>query len=299
MATTRRRDIHGLGTDPGDGTLYAATHFGVFRIPEQGTPTRIADRSQDTMGFTVVSPRQFLGSGHPEQRENKPNPLGLIASTDAGETWRDVALSGKADFHALEVAHGRIYGYDGSSGRLMVSRDKSTWDNRAVMPMADFAVDPENPDALVATHGERVRRQPGGGRRLAVVAGTPPVVFVSWPAPKALWGITSAALVRCQRTPALVPMPIFVRGPSRGMTGFVNVPPSRIEAARAMHSPLPRRPTVASVSRTADPRRCAGRPRRSVERGRLPWLHRTSGCRQVRTRRGSSSEGGARALWRR
>jgi hypothetical protein len=187
--------VHGLGTDPGDGTLYAATHFGVFRIPEQGTPSRIADRFQDTMGFTVVGPKHFLGSGHPDQRENRLNPLGLIESTDAGETWRDVSLSGKVDFHALEVAHGRVYGYDGSSGRLMVSQDKTTWDNRVVLPMADFAVSPQNPDVLVATTERGLAATQDGGRRFAVVAGTPPLVFVSWPSPQALYGIAISGAV--------------------------------------------------------------------------------------------------------
>jgi len=187
--------VHDLGTDPGDGTLYAATHYGVFRIPEQGTPTRIADRFQDTMGFTVVGPKHFLGSGHPDQRENRPNPLGLIESTDAGESWRDVSLSGEVDFHALEVAHGRVYGYDGSSGRLMVSQDKTTWDSRAVLPMADLAVSPQNPDVLVVTTERGLAASQDGGRRFAVVGGTPPVVFVSWPEPQALWGITVSGAV--------------------------------------------------------------------------------------------------------
>ncbi|MEX2658296.1 MAG: hypothetical protein WD232_01265, partial [Acidimicrobiales bacterium] len=28
--------VHGLGVNPGDGDLYAATHHGVFRIPDDG-----------------------------------------------------------------------------------------------------------------------------------------------------------------------------------------------------------------------------------------------------------------------
>src|SRR5690606_34808611 len=54
--------VHGLGVDPGDGTLYVASHFGGFRVGEDGTPERVADRWQDTMGFAVVGPGHFLGS---------------------------------------------------------------------------------------------------------------------------------------------------------------------------------------------------------------------------------------------
>jgi len=187
--------VHGLGVDPADGTLYAATHFGVFRIPEQGEPTRIANRFQDTMGFTVVGPKHFLGSGHPDTRENKPPHLGLIESTDAGETWRGMSLSGKADFHALEAAHGRAYGYDSQSGRLMVSDDKKTWYNRAVLPMADLAVSPDSPDGLVATTERGLAASWDGGRTFAVIDGTPPLVFVSWPAMKALYGIAVSGAV--------------------------------------------------------------------------------------------------------
>lgn len=36
--------VHRLGVDPADGVLYAATHFGLWRIPEEGEATRVADR---------------------------------------------------------------------------------------------------------------------------------------------------------------------------------------------------------------------------------------------------------------
>jgi hypothetical protein len=57
--------IHGLGVDPGDGTLYAATHFGVFRVGDDGSLARVADRWQDTMAFTVIGPGHFSGQWAP------------------------------------------------------------------------------------------------------------------------------------------------------------------------------------------------------------------------------------------
>ena len=83
--------VHGLGVDPGDGALYAATHSGLFRLPEQGQAERIANRSQDTMGFSVVGPGRFIGSGHPDPLEDRVRPplLGLIVSTltGGGNSW--------------------------------------------------------------------------------------------------------------------------------------------------------------------------------------------------------------------
>ncbi|MGI8693580.1 MAG: hypothetical protein ACR2JK_11900 [Geodermatophilaceae bacterium] len=52
--------VHGLGVDPEDGVLYVGTHYGLFRMPEQGEATRVADRVQDFMGFTVVGPSHYL-----------------------------------------------------------------------------------------------------------------------------------------------------------------------------------------------------------------------------------------------
>lgn len=45
--------VHGLGVDPADGTLYVASHFGVFRVADGGTPERVADRWQDTPNWVV------------------------------------------------------------------------------------------------------------------------------------------------------------------------------------------------------------------------------------------------------
>jgi hypothetical protein len=60
--------VHGLGINPKDGALFAATHTGLF-VVGAGTDTRVTERLQDTMGFTVVGPDHFLGSGHPDFRD--------------------------------------------------------------------------------------------------------------------------------------------------------------------------------------------------------------------------------------
>src|SRR5687768_15629237 len=58
--------VHGLGINPKDGALFVATHTGLFRAGAgESRASRVADRFQDTMGFTVVGPDRFLGSGHP------------------------------------------------------------------------------------------------------------------------------------------------------------------------------------------------------------------------------------------
>ena len=182
--------VHGLGVDPGDGTLYAATHTGLFRVPEQGRAERVANRAQDTMGFTVVGPDRFLGSGHPDVREDDVRPplLGLIGSGDAGVTWTRLSLHGEADFHALVAAHGQVYGYDATSGTFMVTRDKQEWDRRSQLPMLGFAVDPADADTVIATTRRGPAVSSDGGRTWAPLTGAPPLAVLSWPAGAALFG---------------------------------------------------------------------------------------------------------------
>lgn len=190
--------VHGLGVDPGDGVLYAATHSGLFRVPEQGKAARVANRAQDTMGFSIVGPGKFIGSGHPDFREDDVRPplLGLIESDDRGETWDRISLHGKADFHALHAAHGNVYGYDSTSQTFMVSQNRRDWDRRSRLPMADFAVDPTDPDTLLATTQDGVVRSSDGGRKWTPVVGAPTLVVLTWAAQGQLYGVTPDGTVQ-------------------------------------------------------------------------------------------------------
>ena len=189
--------VHGLGTDPADDSLYAATHFGVFDLGEAGAGPveRVADRWQDTMAFTVVGPNHFLASGHPDQREDLPVHLGLVETTDAAHTWEPVSLLGRADFHALEAAGGLVYGYDSLSGRLMVTDNRRQWRTLAEVPAADLAVDPGDPAGVLASTAEGViayRVEGGPGRS---VDGAPPLMLLDWPTEDLLVGVTGEGAV--------------------------------------------------------------------------------------------------------
>ena len=146
--------IHGLGINPANGALYIATHSGLFRSdPGKAGPVRVGVGSQDTMGFTVAGPNRFYGSGHPAPEEPGFPNLGLIESRDGGESWRTISLAGEADFHALRYAHGRIYGYNGLSGELMISHNGGRSWNRYEVPASvlDLAVDPRDPSRVLVS----------------------------------------------------------------------------------------------------------------------------------------------------
>lgn len=186
-ADAKSGHVHGIDVDPGDGALYVATHHGLYRVPESGDAVRVGDSGRDMMGFTVAGPSHFLSSGHPGPGESDPGSLGLIESTDRGETWAALSLSGEVDFHTLHAVGGTVYGWDSGSQQLMVSTDRRTWENRATLELFDFAVDPSNPQQLLATTNKGLARSTDGGRTFT--AGGPQVAFLSWPTVGNLWAV--------------------------------------------------------------------------------------------------------------
>ena len=182
--------VHGLGIDPEDGSLYIATHFGTFRLVDGGDPERMGDSFQDTMGFTVAGPGRFLGSGHPDvagMRAGQPGLLGLIESTDGGASWTSLSLAGEADFHGLAFAHGRVYGWNSSSGQFMVSDDLEAWQARATIDLYSFAVDPEMAAHIIGTSPDGLVQSIDDGATWTPLAG-PQAVIVAWDAASGLWG---------------------------------------------------------------------------------------------------------------
>lgn len=195
--------VHGLGVDPADRSLFVATHYGLFRLPEgEGDAERVGDSYQDTMGFTVAGPRRFLGSGHPDLaglQAGLPGLLGLIESDDAGASWHSLSLQGEVDFHALAAAHGRVYGWDSTSGRFMVSADERTWESRSTLTMSGFAVDPEDADHVIAIAEQGAVESRDGGRTWQPTE-SPALVVLGWRGDGALYGADAAGTVHVRST---------------------------------------------------------------------------------------------------
>jgi photosystem II stability/assembly factor-like uncharacterized protein len=157
--------IHGLGVR-GD-TLYIATHTGLWVAPDGQTKARrFGESRQDIMGFSVVAGDRFIGSGHPDPSQSLPPNLGLIESRDGGKTWKNVSLLGDADFHVLESAGRRVYGFDGTQGRLMVSDDGGRGWAQRTPPAAMFglAIDPRGSDSIVVATEKGLFTSPNAGR---------------------------------------------------------------------------------------------------------------------------------------
>jgi hypothetical protein len=184
--------VHGLAVDPADGQLLAGTHFGAFRVAENGELAQFGP-VQDFMGFSVAGPGHYLASGHPGADDGGPGNLGLIESTDGGKTWDTVSLEGEADFHVLKFRHDRVYGSSG--GQLMVSEDKKTWDTRASIPIADLAISPEDPDTLIVTTQQGLGISTDGGRRFQELEGAPGLQLLTWTENGTLVGVDPNGVV--------------------------------------------------------------------------------------------------------
>ena len=113
--------VHGAVVD-GD-SLLIGTHDGVHRVdPVTGTAIRVGESRDDLMAFTGDPSTLLLASGHPGPGSDLPNPLGLVTSTDGGDSWTPVSLTGQVDFHSLAVQGDEVVGWD-TRGPLQWSTD--------------------------------------------------------------------------------------------------------------------------------------------------------------------------------
>lgn len=193
--------VHGLGVNPKDGSLYIATHTGLFRAPPgEAKASRFGESEQDVMGFSVLGPDRFLGSGHPAPLQGGPSNLGLIRSDDAGRSWDSVSLLGESDFHVLRAKDPMVYGFDASNSRFMVSHDGGReWRERDTPgPMLDLAIDPSEPARVVASTEQGLVMSTDQGRSWRAL-GEGPLGLLTWPEPAALYFLDGSGQVARSR----------------------------------------------------------------------------------------------------
>ncbi|MCW2580581.1 MAG: hypothetical protein JWR82_2182 [Blastococcus sp.] len=168
--------VHAVAVDPGDGTLLLATHEGLITVGDDGRPAAVGPVI-DLMGFTVAGPDHYVASGHPGLRTDLPNPVGLIESTDGGETWAPLSRAGESDFHALTaLPGGGALGYDGTLRR---SADGHAWEQLAI-PAEPHTLAAAPDGQVLATTGTGLLRSPDAGTTWAPVPGAPLLQTVAW-----------------------------------------------------------------------------------------------------------------------
>ena len=146
--------IHGIAFDPtAPGSVFLATHYGLFKAGPDGMAEAISENQDDYMGFSPhpTDPAVLFASGHPAEGGN----VGVIVSRDGGVTWTQIAtgVGGPVDFHGMSVSRAdpqTLYGlYDG----IQVSRDGGvTWSIAGAGPdkAIDLAASPKRAEVVYA-----------------------------------------------------------------------------------------------------------------------------------------------------
>jgi photosystem II stability/assembly factor-like uncharacterized protein len=178
--------VHAVAIDPADGRVLLATHEGLFRYDDAGS-TRVGPVI-DLMGFTVAGPGHFYASGHPGPGVDLPQPVGLIESTDGGQSWSPVSRQGQSDFHALTASSAGVIGFDGAA--LLATSDGRRW-RELHPPVAPYAL-AAAPDGavLLATAASGPVRSTDAGATWAPVEGAPLLQVVDWAEGQTVAGVT-------------------------------------------------------------------------------------------------------------
>ncbi|MGJ9406414.1 F510_1955 family glycosylhydrolase [Nesterenkonia aurantiaca] len=157
-STASLSHIHAIVRDPVDSSVVLlAAHEGLFRLSDQ-QPIAVGPEI-DLMGFTVTPDGRYLASGHPGPGVDLPEPLGLIESTDRGESWNVISRGGESDFHALASTSDRVLGFD---GELRLSEDGQTWTTLPIGSMpASVAIAEASGTMLAATEDGVLRSEDG------------------------------------------------------------------------------------------------------------------------------------------
>ncbi|CAM3679861.1 F510_1955 family glycosylhydrolase [Smaragdicoccus niigatensis] len=177
--------IHALTINT-DGELLAGTHEGLFAINATGRSSHVGRSNDDLMGLAGISGTKTLyASGHPGSANPGADPLGLIVSTDGGQTWAPKSREGQSDFHALGAAGTLVLGFDGTN--ILVSDDSgATWTTGAKLDVTSLAV--FEPSIFAAT-GDGVKVSSDNGKTFDAIEGAPKMRLLSAATDGSVWGV--------------------------------------------------------------------------------------------------------------
>jgi len=142
--------VHSVATDGEE--FFLASHHGLYVW--SGDSWQLRGEEFDIMGLAIDG-GVFYASGHPGPTQEFPDPLGILVSTDEGQTWAPEVLTGEVDFHLLEAVGASFVGVAANYGAAVASRDAGqTWSTLNPPPLTSLAVNPMNSnDVLVAAEG--------------------------------------------------------------------------------------------------------------------------------------------------
>jgi photosystem II stability/assembly factor-like uncharacterized protein len=164
-----------------DGTrLLLGTHDGLWQQATGQEPTQLSSDAFDVMGL-AKSGNSLLASGHPPEGSSGPADLGLIASTDGGQSWSEVSLGGEVDFHRLVTSGEVVTGISAGDDSLIRSSDGGqTWTDLGKTTLFDVAIDPKNPQRLLGTSNGGPMLSTDGGATFTSLMSAPLLALLAW-----------------------------------------------------------------------------------------------------------------------
>lgn len=101
--TVQLTHVHGLSFSSDGSQLFVPAHDGlvIYEDNQWHIPNLPV---HDYMGYSGTD-AGFYSSGHPGPGSNLINPLGLVRSTDGGESIQTLAFSGETDFHLMSAGY--------------------------------------------------------------------------------------------------------------------------------------------------------------------------------------------------
>ncbi|WEG15327.1 YCF48-related protein [Alkalihalophilus pseudofirmus] len=119
--------LHGLEYAHHEDAFYVATHHGLIKHADgEWIDVNKEAEKHDFMGLAILDENTMLSSGHPSHSSNLEDPLGVMKSTDQGETWEPIALYPEVDFHLLHANKGdsnQVYAIDAYNSHFYHSED--------------------------------------------------------------------------------------------------------------------------------------------------------------------------------
>ncbi|WP_026543749.1 F510_1955 family glycosylhydrolase [Arthrobacter sp. 35/47] len=186
--------VHGLSFEESSQRVLLASHEGLFDVTDE--PIEKISPTLDLMGFAASSPDLYYASGHPGPGSDLPNPLGLVQSTDGGETWQELSRQGESDFHTMTVSSEGIIGFDGT---LRFTRDGEEWTEvEAPFQPANLSAYAGSPTVLATTE-EGVQRSTDGGLTWELPADSPVLLLTTFADEETVVGVSPDGVIYTSR----------------------------------------------------------------------------------------------------
>ena len=168
--------VHSVATD--GESFFLASHHGLYFWAEDSWQLR--GDEFDVMGL-AIDDGVFYASGHPGPTQEFPDPLGILVSTNEGQTWAPRVLTGEVDFHLLEAIGPSFVGVAANYGAAVASRDAGqTWSTLNPPPLTSLAVNPTYPDEILVASEGLLHLSTDTGATFAPLPSPEGVLFVEW-----------------------------------------------------------------------------------------------------------------------